>query len=92
VKQITAKQFVGWCCGDIDAAASILAVPMKKMQEMLEYDQVLDTFSNRLVNYLMNQYQPQSKEDALRIALHRAEAKLSRAYQSITSMDPILDL
>jgi hypothetical protein len=88
MKQITAKQFVGWCCGDKDAAASILAVPKSKMDEMIE----LDAYSNRLVTYLMSRYQPQNKEDVLRIALHRAEAKLSRAYQSITSMDPILDL
>jgi hypothetical protein len=92
VKQITAKQFVGWCCGDIDAAGSILGVSKDRFNEMIEYDQVLDTYSNRLVNHLMSQYQPQSKEDALRIALHRAEAKLSRAYQSIISMDPILTL
>jgi hypothetical protein len=92
LKQITAKQFVGWCCKDLDAAASILAIPKSKMDEMIEYDQVLDAYSNRLINYLMSQYQPSSKEDALRIALHRAEAKLSRAYQSITSMEPVLDL
>jgi hypothetical protein len=40
----------------------------------------------------MDEYQPSSKEDALRIALHRAQVKLSRAYQSITSMEPVLDL
>jgi hypothetical protein len=92
MKQVTAKQFLCWCCGDKDAAASILTVSKSKMEEMIEFDQVLDAYSNRLVNYLMSQYHPQTKEDALRIALHRAEVKLSRAYQSITSMDPVLDL
>ena len=92
MKQITAKQFVGWCCGDKDAAASILAIPKSKMDEMIEFDQVLDAYSNRLVNYLMNQYQPSSKEDALRIALHRADSKLGKVYQTVTSLDPIMDL
>jgi len=92
LKQITAKQFVGWCCKDLDAAASILAIPKSKMDEMIEYDQVLDAYSNRLVNYLMNQYQLLNKEDALRIALHRADSKLARVYQTVISLDPILDL
>jgi len=92
MKQITVKQFVGWCCGDKDAAASILAVPMNKMDEMIEYDQVLDAYSNRLVNYLMSQYQPSNKEDVLRLALYRANSKLTRVYQTITSLDPIMDL
>ena len=92
MKQITAKQFVGWCCGDQDAAASILAVPKSKMDEMIEFDQVLDSYSSRLVSYLMNQYQPSTKEDALRIALHRADSKLTRVYQAVTSLDPIMDL
>ena len=92
MKQITTKQFIGFLCGDRDAAASILSVSQDKLNEMIDYDQVLDSYSNRLANYLFSQYQPQSKEDALRIALHRADSKLARAYQSITSMDPILDL
>ena len=92
MKQTTAKQFVGWCCGDKDAAASILTIPKSKMDEMIEFDQVLDAYSSRLVNYLMSQYQPSSKEDALRIALHRADSKLTRVYQTVTSLDPIMDL
>ena len=92
MKQITAKHFVGWCCGDKDAATSILAVPKSKMDEMIEFDQVLDAYASRLVNYLMSQYQPSSKEDALRIALHRADSKLARVYQTATSLDPIMDL
>ena len=92
MKQVTAKQLVGWCCGDKDAAASILTVSKSKMEEMIEFDQVLYANSNRLVNYLMSQYHPQTKEDALRIALHRADSKLARVYQTVTSLDPILDL
>jgi len=92
MKQITAKQFVGWCCGDKDAAASILAIPKSKMDELIEFDQVLNSYSSRLVNHLMSQYQPSSKEDALRIALHRADSKLAKVYQTATSLDPILDL
>ena len=92
MKQITAKHFVGWCCGDKDAAASILAVPKSKMDEMIEFDQVLDSYSNRLVSYLMSQYQPSSKEDALRIALHRADNKLARVHQTVTSLDLIMDI
>jgi hypothetical protein len=92
MKQITAKQFVGWCSGDKDAAASILTVSKSKMEEMIEFDQVLDAYSNRLVNCLLEEYQPSSKEDALRIALHRADSKLARVYQTVRSLDPILDL
>ncbi len=92
MKQITAKQFIRWCKGDKDAAASILGVSQSKIDEMIEYDQVLDSYSNRLVNYLMEQYQPSSKEDVLRIALHRADSKLVRVYQMVTSLDPIIDL
>ncbi len=92
MKQITAKQFVGWCCGDKDAAASILTVPKSKMDELIEFDQVLNSYSSRLVNHLMSQYQPSSKEDALRIALYRADSKLAKVYQTATSLDPILDL
>ena len=92
MKQITTKQFVGWCYGDKDSAASILSVSKDKMDEMIDYDQVLDSYSNRLVNHLMSQYQPKSKEDALRIALHRADSKLARVYQMVTSLDPIMDL
>ena len=91
MKQITAKQFIGWCKGDKDAAASILGVSQSKIDEMIEYDQVLDSYSNRLVNYLMEQYQPTSKEDVLRIALHRADSKLSKVYQTIRSLEPIMD-
>ena len=91
MKQITTKQFVGWCCGDKEAAASILGVSQSKIDEMIEYDQVLDAYSNRLVNYLMEQYQPSSKEDALRIALHRADSKISKVYQTIGSLEPIMD-
>jgi len=92
LKQITAKQFVGWCCEDKDAAASILTVSKSKMEEMIEFDQVLDAYSNRLVNYLINQYQLLDKEDALRIALHRADSKLARVYQTVICLDPILSL
>ena len=91
MKQITTKQFVGWCCGDKEAAASILGVSQSKIDEMIEYDQVLDAYSNRLVNYLMEQYQPSSKEDALRIALHRADSKISKVYQTIGTLEPIMD-
>lgn len=91
MRQITTKQFIGWCCGDKEAAASILGVSQSKIDEMIEYDQVLDAYSNRLVNYLMEQYQPSSKEDALRIALHRADSKISKVYQTIGSLEPIMD-
>ncbi len=89
---MTTKQFVGWCCGDKDAAASILGISSPELEEMIEYDKVLDPYRTRLVSYLMEHYDPANKEDALRIALRRCEAKLSRAYQSITCVDPILDL
>ena len=92
MKQITTKQFMGWACGDKDAAASLLGVSVDKLIEMIEYDQVLDVYSNRLVNYLMSQYQPGNKEDVLRIALHRANSKLSGIYQTVTSLDPIMEL
>ena len=52
---------------------------------------MLDSYSNRLVNYLMEQYQPTSKEDVLRIALYRADSKLSKVYQTIRSLEPIMD-
>jgi CRISPR/Cas system CMR subunit Cmr4 (Cas7 group RAMP superfamily) len=92
MNQITTKQFIDWCYEDKDAAASLLSVSINKLDEMLKQNQKLDSYSNRLAIYLISQYSVSTKEDVLRIALHRTNSKLERICQIVKNLDPLMDL
>jgi len=90
---IKANDFLEWLQGETAAFCSILQLVETEAQEMIDTDKVLDPARSRLAAHLMQtQPQPVNGADALLIALERAELKIQAIRQTITSLDPIMDL
>ncbi len=91
MKQITAKQFLRWCCNDMEACSSILNISTNELNKFLEMP--LDPMRSKLAIHLMKyEKKPNSKEDVLRIALARLELKLLSIQNMATSLAPMLEL